>query len=847
MKQRIVILSIIIAICVFFFRPYFFSGKLLFPSNLLVGYYAPWNSEKQPGWEVGVPFKGLGHDNLNIFYPMKTLLRKAMAEGSFPFWTPYNFAGAPLFGDGQSAVMYPLTLVYLFVPSLPDAFSIMVLLVPLLTMLFTYGMLRHFKLSPTGALFGAVAFAFSGFMSVWMEENPAVSQSAIWLPLLIWLVDLLIIQPRRLWFVLFSIFTAIMMSSGFLQICLYELFFIAAYGIFRIITLPAGPAVRNQLKTWQRLGLVALSGAIGLLLVAPYLATTWEGYKLSPRDFVKIPEIRSIFLVQWSHILSLFNPDWLGNPGSYNYQGVGSYYDKALFIGVIPLFFALVGLFSKKTLLEKFFWATAGFTLFMGVSSPVTQWLFSLPIPILSSMLPSRIFYLTSFSLAVLAACVFDQLQGEQWYEKVVHLVRPVAIVYLCIIITLEIFLAVYLTELNLTRDYAFGHWAHIVRRLIVSDMNVTPQLLMITLRNVGISIVLSATAAGILFVAGKIMRLRFWVPFLLFFLTVVSAWYFSSKSFYFGERQFAYPQMDMISELQRRAGLYRVGFANDLSRIRASTNVVYDVYSAEGLNPVFPFRYGQLVKSAVNEGKITNDIPRISVDLELQPAAGDATEAARIKRLINLLSIKYITERKESGWYREIYPTHNIVWEDALFRIWENPDVLPRAFLASNAVVVTDAQKILDTLYDPRTDFRTTAIVEEPVVLTSAFSPKEGKENVEITSYRMNDLTMAVNSARGGLLVLTDAYAPGWHATVDGKETPVYRTDFAFRGVPIEAGEHAVTIYYLPQSFIWGLWGMGGAVIFLVGCLFWPIVLRLSQQRAEKAGLLHTVDLFWH
>ncbi len=813
MKRAIVVFAIFVAICVFFFRPYFFSHKLLFPTNLLIGFYAPWNTMKFPGWEGGVPFKGLGHDNLNIFYPMKLLLRKSVREHSFPFWTPYNFAGAPLFGDGQSAVMYPLTLLYVLIPSLADAFSVMVLLIPFLTMLFTYGMLRHFRLSRIAAMFGAVAFAFCGFMSVWMEENPAVSQSAIWLPLLVWLIDLVITTPKRRWFILFAIVTAVMMASGFLQICLYELLFLAAYGIFRIATLPI-----STKKKWQRLGVVVLSGVIGLLLVAPYLTTTWESYKLSPRDFVNVPEIRSIFLVQWSHIISLFNPDWLGNPGSYNFLGVGSYYDKALFIGVIPLVFALIGLFSKKTTWEKFFWWVAAGTLLLGFSSPFTQWLFGLPIPILTSMLPSRIFYLSSFALVILAAAVFDKLRSDAWYKELPKIIRPVAAIYLLIIIILEAFLLVVMTEYNLT-GWTAGYWAHMVRILIVSDMKLTFEIPSILLRNVAISLILTSGTLVILFVAYRMKNLRFWVPFVLFLLTIPSAWYFSSKSYYFGERLFLYPQEEMITKLQQIAGLNRIEFADEGSRIHASTNVVYGLYSPEGLNPVFPFRYGQLVKSAVNGGILTNDIPRISVDMDLRRASVDASASARISRLLALLGVKYITERKDTGWYPIAFPKHTIVWEGEHFRIWENNYVLPRAFVATHIVVGRNAQDELNTLYDAKTDLQDTAIVEAPVTIYPSKTDRPGTSSTAIiTSYRMDDLTISVKSTQSGLLVLSDAYAPCWHARVDGKEAPIMRTDFAFRGVPVASGDHIVKMYYYPTSFVIGLWGLGAGILLLLG-----------------------------
>ncbi len=786
MKRNFFIFAIILAIVVFFFRSYLFGGKLLFPTNLLAAYYSPWNTESYPGWEHGIPFKGLGHDNLLIFYPMKTLLRKAMSEHALPLWTPYNFAGGPVFGDGQSAPMYPFTYLYLF-PSLPDAFSLMVILVPTLTMLFTYGMLRHFKLSPLASLFGAVAFAFSGFMSVWMEENPAVSQSAIWLPLLVWMLDLLITQPKRRWFAAFAVSVAIMMSSGFLQICIYELLFIAAYAL-----------VFGR----KRLGLIILAVLAGLLLVAPYLAVTWEAYKLSPRDVVAVPEIRSIFLVQWSHILSLFNPDWLGNPGTYNFFGIGSYYDKALFIGVIPLVFVVIGLFAKKTLWEKFFWWAAGITLFLGISSPFTQWLFGLPIPVLSSMLPSRIFYLTSFALAVIAARVFDRKP---------QLPQPAIGVYLAIVILLELFIVAVYTEVGLP-TFPAGAIAHSLRTAIASGMHVSESYPTIAIRNIMVSIILTLFTMISLYAADKWKRVRVAIPILLFLATIASAWYFTGKSLYFGERQFIYPDIPLTRQLQKTAGLERIGFANHLSRIPSGTNIVYGLYSPEGLNPVFSLRYGQLMRSAINGGLLTNDIPRISVELDLEHANKDAGTARRIKKLMSLLHMKYIVEKKESGWYKRVFPNHTVVWEGTYFRIWENPDTLPRAFVATAVIVEKDPQKIVDAIYS--IDLRKTAVVEEPMTV----SP--GTNAVTVDTYRMNDITMSVHSSSDGLLVLTDNWAPGWRAKVDGNQTPVYRTDFTFRGVPVPAGDHKVFMYYWPDSLTYGLWAMGGGILLLAGSL---------------------------
>lgn len=810
MKKLGIAILFFCAVILFFFKPYFFSHKLLFPSNLLVSFYSPWNTMKFPGWEQGVPFKGLGHDNLLIFYPMKQILLQAIKEHSIPLWTPYNFSGAPYMGNGQSAIMYPLTWLYTVFP-LPDSFSVMVILVPLLTLIFTYLLLRHFKLSQTSSIFGAITFAFCGFMSVWMEENPAVSQSMIWLPLLVLFADLLIQNPKRLWFLFFSCTVAIMMSSGFLQICIYELLFVTTFSLFRIFQLHL-----PQEKVRKRIVLMFLGGLTGLLLVAPYLTVTWEGYQLSPREFAKIPEIRSIFLVQWSHIISLFNPDWLGNPGTYNYKNIGSYYDKILFIGVIPLFFVLCKLFLKKNSLEQFFIITAGITMFFGFSSPVTQWLFAQPIPILSSMLPSRIFYLSSFALSLFAAFGFEHAKKQEFFDKLPSLLRSIGVFYLSMIIVIESFIIVAITEYNL-RDFKLGAIAHTIRERIVTSLTQSPDIQSIVLRNIAVSVVLTVGTIALFLFAKRFSFTKRFLPFTFIILTTLSAWYFSNKSYYFGERQFVFPNNPLISELQSIAGVNRIAFADDAARIKSAFNVPFGLYSPEGLDPVFAHRYGQLIKSPMLHGALTNDIPRISVDLDLKRSATDATASAMTQKLMSLLGISYIVESKTGHWYETTYPNHIQVWENDYFRIWQNPHAYPRAFIVSNIESIQEPQQILNRMYTEQFDLQTTGIVEEPLILPLSVDSTITETSVHISKYRLNDVTIQVQTPKGGLLFLSDTYAPGWKALVDGVPSTVYRTNFIFRGVLVNAGIHTVTMYYEPPSLIYGIYGIGVGISLLI------------------------------
>ena len=69
----------------------------------------------------------------------------------------------------------------------------------------------------------------------------------------------------------------------------------------------------------------------------------------------------------------------------------------------------------------------------------------------------------------------------------------------------------------------------------------------------------------------------------------------------------------------------------------------------------------------------------------------------------------------------------------------------------------------------------------------------------VEISEYTDIRVALTVTSDAPGYLVLTDAYYPGWTATVNGEVTPIQRADVMFRAVSIPAGTSEVVFAYRP------------------------------------------------
>jgi uncharacterized membrane protein YfhO len=104
-----------------------------------------------------------------------------------------------------------------------------------------------------------------------------------------------------------------------------------------------------------------------------------------------------------------------------------------------------------------------------------------------------------------------------------------------------------------------------------------------------------------------------------------------------------------------------------------------------------------------------------------------------------------------------------------------------------------------------------------------------QGLVGARVVSYAPERVVVEVEADRPGNVVLTDAFYPGWQATVDGSEVPILRAEPYFRAVPVEAGRHRVEFAYRPLSLRLGS-ALSG-LSMLVGL----VVLALGGMRGRR------------
>lgn len=136
--------------------------------------------------------------------------------------------------------------------------------------------------------------------------------------------------------------------------------------------------------------------------------------------------------------------------------------------------------------------------------------------------------------------------------------------------------------------------------------------------------------------------------------------------------------------------------------------------------------------------------------------------------------------------------------------RVYAVPDPLPRASVVPTARRVDD-EEALQILSAPDFDPGREVLLAGPAgaPMPSAATDMEAGDagTARVVGERADRVRVEARLTRPGWLVLTDAYDPGWQATVDGREAAVERANLAFRAVALPAGNHTLEFTYRPHA----------------------------------------------
>lgn len=728
----------------------------------------------------------------------------------YTLWNPYVFGGMPAYALATGYKWF--NVIWVTVGTLRSAFTsffnndyakwTFYLLVLSYTMFaFVYYRTKNVLIS----LFSAIAVSFSTGIIAFVYIGHVTKLTALCMFPLIFLMLFNFQNRIRLLDILILIITLNIFILGWhVQIIFYTLFAVGIFFLFNLIR-----ALRNKEKkelphVLKSAGAFIVAMIFALLIQADNFTQIYEYAPYSTRGTKGVLETESNSVTQNKSDFYKYATDWSFSPGEVltfiipSYYGFGKstyvgpltqgqpyevstyfgqmpFVDVAQYMGVLIFFFALFSMYAnRKDPFVQFLTILSAIALLISFGRT-----FSLAFDLMFNYfpffdkfrVPSMILILVQMSLPILAALGISKIitMKSEHDIRSEKLIQYSAIIFSALFI-LGLLLSEPIRQWFIGRASESGEKGQQLKPLYdyMADMFAG---------DFRVVFFISAASFGLAYAYLKnkvsadvfVIALIIFMMFDLFRIDQRAETYTDNSEI---EKQFEKPEYLKALDALKDKSTYRIlNLKQDRSLGSVSQNsnfnmnfLVQDIYGYSAIKPRAYQDYMDVLQSPANP------------------------------TFWRMLNVKYIIADQEIP-VQGLTPVYN---QNKNF-IYRNEDALPRAYFV-NTVEVKKPIEILNAVKNNQFDPKQVTYLEEPL----SVDIPDSTAFVKLTSYKDENIKLDVKASGNNFLFLGDTYFPkGWNATIDGKETKIYRANHGFRGIVVLAGEHKVEFNYLPQSFV--------------------------------------------
>ena len=746
-------------------------------------------------------------DSKNHFYPMFRFLGDALHHGTIPLWNPYHFGGYPAVADPQSLVFTPSMLLFsLLVPNASmAAFDAVIAGHLLLGGVGVLGLARRWRWHPAAGVLAALVFMLGGSAASRLQHTGMII-SYSWFPFALWSLGVAL-DRRSLRLAVVAGLFATLMALGRDQVA-----YLLCATLLATVLCEALRSERALPYLRARLPVIACAGLVTLVCMLVPILLTMQFLHDSNR-----PGIAYGMALEGSldpvNLLTLFSPDMFGSLDPiYDYWGPGAatlagndWTDRSidyLFVGTLPVVLIVWQGLAGGRVLER--GARSFLVLFvaaliyaLGRHSPFFSTIFDWVPGVALYRRPADATFLMNIALAFLSG---DLLHRFVMGGSPVIAGRRMA-TWIAPILTSG--LVALLVGAGLAFARRTGHFEGSLQHVLCSAA--------------------LASTVGVVLVLGRTRRQRSLIASLLVVATAGQLVWRNSASPLNAEPASTYSAYDGLYPDQARGlAVLRQALARDeaagghprveilgLDGSWQNAAMVFKLQDTAGYNPLRIAAY----ERATGVAESANDI-----NLRGFPD----TFRGYNSRLASLLGLDYLVlDRPVADLPRQVpRPRATLLFAGTRFYVYHLDGVaVPRVYLATHVVPVdSDASIESGTVPDVSVgrdvlvDARDMALLRSPALTdaTTSDSPPASAtdqsangpgSSAVLTAYGDNQVSVSVEAAGAGVLVLHDIDYPGWTASVDGHAVPVLRVNLLFRGVEVERGRHVVTFAFHPLS----------------------------------------------
>lgn len=782
-----------------------------------------------------------------------------MRTGERTRWTNSLFGGMPTYQtapsyDSTDGLTQVVNAYHLWLPE-----NVWYLFVYLLGF---YILMRAFDFRRSLAVLGSVVWAFSSYFLIIIAAGHIWKVYALaYLPPMIAGVVLVYRGKYLLGFAVTALFTAFEIFANHVQMTYYYMFVI----LFMVIAFFVDALKQKKLaRFWKASAVCIVAGLIGVAVNASNLYHTWQYQKESMRgksELVKKDSANQTssglerdYITQWSYGIdetwTLLVPNAKGGasvPMIYNktvqenadpmyesiYQQLGQYWGNQpgtsgpVYVGAFVLMLFVLGLFIVKGPMK---WALFGATILSVLLSwgrnfmPMTDFFLDYVPMYAKFRTVASILVIAEFTIPLLAMMAVKEclstLNNSNTSGIPKKLLKYIGISFL---LTAGI-AAVFAMMPGLFFDYV-----SVAERQALSQIpadQLTPLMADVTkVRQLIFSAdcwrsVLIITVGTVLMILAlrKTIKTDYAIAAMAV-LCLVDMWqvdkrYLNDGMFVPKSEREAPQQMTATDEqiLKDKTLDYRV--LNFASNTFNENETSYYHKSVGGYHAAKLRRYQELIERYISP-EMRKTMPALAA------AGGNMNEVKgdSIFPVLNMLNTRYFIMPLQGG---QTMPL-------------QNPYAFGNAWFVDKLTFVDNANQELDKV--GQIDLRHEAVSSLRWEVEGSINNQSVSDNsgtVTLTSYEPNELKYDVSSQKGGIIVFSEIYYPGWTATVDGQETEIGRVDYVLRALAVKAGSHKVVLTFKPKSIAVTEAIAYTALALLVVAVLAIIILRVRKTNIE-------------
>ena len=754
--------ALIYAVLVLVFFYPVLQGSVISQTDML-SFISPWDTVKPD--DLLVPSNAFLQDQSTEFLPFFLEAKRQLLSGTFPLWNPFIFTGTPLWANTQSALMFPLNVFHYVLPA-PLGFTVSSLLKLFFGCFFTYVFIRRIHLSHWPAMFAGIAFGFCSFTVFWL--NHPHTNVTILIPLCFYMVERLLASAnsRNMW--LYGMVVALTLIAGHVEIAFLTA---AATGLYYLLRL-----IQLKQLSFKNLWLFFVVNFYGLMLAAilvlPFVEFLFHTAIWSERSVVEqlhVPAAGLINLLLGNlFVFDGWPKDQIGFHAFRPYVGA---------VGLPLVLFALLKEFKQAW--PFLIVVVCSLAIAFGIN-PFYWLVKSLPI---FNHIP--LFYfsvLAGFGLAVLAAMGLHHCLNTGVSKKY-SLIMFAVIVGVCGLLRLF---------------WDVGGLAQFVQseQLLVSAVHekITIVFYLLSL---------------VLLLMWSLSRMKRTVSVVLCLLVFADLFWHGFGWNPVVKMEHALPQETpaALAFIKKQKPPFRTAAYDTI--LKPSTNMLVQVHDVRGYDVPVIDRYHHFFNEALKGNDTYWYYDLFNYDVAVLP-------------YFDMLNVRYLLSKKDLS--NQLPDYIEPVYQDDIY-IYQNHAAMGLAYVVNHVQWVETAKEALAAVLKNKENLSHWLVLEGTQEESIEYQDKTAnnskpKHHIKYKNISAQSIDLQVNVAQATWLVLSQAYYPGWVATVDGEETDIFAANYVLQAIKIPAGTHHVSFKYQPFSFTIG-W-----MLSLVSLLFalWKI-----------------------